>query len=238
MVSCPPENDRDDRQVRSFVRRNGRITPAQEKALAELLPRYGVTVADGLIDPQQIFERPAPLVLEIGFGNGDALCWMAQQQPQFNFIGVEVYRAGIGHALRHIEEQQLSNVRVLDSDAVVLLKQHIAPASLQAIRIYFPDPWPKKRHHKRRLIQPEFVELASSRLQPGGQLHLATDWEHYAEQMLHVLSDQPQLSNAAGSGDGYADRPYWRPQTRFERRGLRLGHGVWDLLFQLRDGDH
>ena len=220
-----------DRRVRTFVRRAGRLTPAQAKALSDLLPRYGVADEPHLISSESCFNHAGPLVLEIGFGNGDALVWMAQQQPAHCFIGIEVHRPGVGHALRAIHQAQLANVRVLEADAVEVLRQRISPHSLNGLRIYFPDPWHKKRHTKRRLIQDEFVALAASRLETGGLLHLATDWEPYAEQMMAVCSAHPELVNEAGPGH-YAPRPHWRPVTRFERRGQRLGHGVWDLLFR------
>lgn len=219
------------RHIRSFVRRAGRLTPGQSKALSDLIPQFGVAEQPQTVSSQALFGDQRPLVVEIGFGNGDALAWMAQQQPDHGFIGLEVHRPGVGHALRTIKRLELTNARVLEADAVEFLKQRIAPASLAGIRIYFPDPWHKKRHNKRRLIQAPFVELAVSRLQPGGVLHLATDWQHYAEQMMTVCQQHAQLDNMCGT-DCYAERPSWRPVTRFENRGISLGHGVWDLLFQ------
>lgn len=224
---APPPSTR---AVRSFVRRAGRLTPAQSRALEELLPRYGVADKPCVLTTENLFARNAPLILEIGFGNGDALAWMAQQQPDAVYLGIEVHRPGIGHLLRRLSDEQIENVRVMEGDAVEILQQRIAPNSLGGLRIYFPDPWPKKRHVKRRLIQPGFIKLATSRLAPGGVLHAATDWEPYAEQMMTVLSAAPGLFNQQ-NGDGFAPRPKWRPETRFERRGLKLGHGVWDLLF-------
>lgn len=220
-----------DRRIRSFVRRAGRLTVAQAKALEELLPRYGVPDQPLTLSAPACFGHDCPLVVEIGFGNGDALTHMAKVQPDHGFIGLEVHRPGVGHVLRLIADQALENVRVLEADAVEILKQRIAPASLAGVRIYFPDPWHKKRHNKRRLVQDEFLALVCERLAPGALLHLATDWEAYAEQMMAVCSRRDDLRNLAGPGQ-YSERPEWRPVTRFERRGLRLGHGVWDLIFR------
>lgn len=217
------------RQVRSFVRREGRITASQQRALAELLPRFGVT-ADGVFDLDGIFGRRAPRTVEIGFGNGASLAQMAATAPEQDFLGIEVHRPGVGHLLLEIERRGLSNVRVLCADAVEILDRHIAPASLDRVLLFFPDPWPKKRHHKRRILQADFVALVHARLQPGGIFHMATDWQHYAEQMLEVMDAAPGFRNAAGRA-GFAPKPDYRPETKFERRGLRLGHGVWDLVF-------
>lgn len=217
------------RQVRSFVRREGRITASQQRALAELLPRFGVT-ADGVFDLDGIFGRRAPRTVEIGFGNGASLAQMAATAPEQDFLGIEVHRPGVGHLLLEIERRGLSNVRVLCADAVEILDRHIAPASLDRVLLFFPDPWPKKRHHKRRILQADFVALVHARLQPGGIFHMATDWQHYAEQMLEVMDAAPGFRNAAGRA-GFAPKPDYRPETKFERRGLRLGHGVWDLAF-------
>lgn len=217
------------RQIRSFVRREGRITSSQQRALAELLPRFGVT-AEGLFDLGGIFGRRAPRTLEIGFGNGASLAQMAATAPEQDFLGIEVHRPGVGHLLLEIERRGLRNVRVLCADAVEILDRHIPPASLDRVLLFFPDPWPKKRHHKRRILQAEFVTLVHARLKPGGIFHMATDWQHYAEQMLEVMDAAPGFRNAAGRG-GFAPKPDYRPETKFERRGLRLGHGVWDLVF-------
>ncbi|HVN99455.1 MAG TPA: tRNA (guanosine(46)-N7)-methyltransferase TrmB [Steroidobacteraceae bacterium] len=214
------------RTVRSFVRRSGRQTPAQQRALLELWPRYGVPNATGLIEFSVLFGRIAPVTLEIGFGNGDHLAARAQAEPERNFLGIEVHRPGIGHLLRSAAAADLANLRVIEQDAVEVLASRIAPDSLDEAQILFPDPWPKKRHHKRRLIQPEFVALLANRLRIGGRLHLATDWEPYAQQMRAVLDGCPQLATATG---GHAPL---RAATRFERRGLRLGHGVCDLVFE------
>jgi len=225
--------ERIHRTVRSFVRREGRLTPGQERALEELWPLYGIDEAEGLMDLDSLFERTAPIVFEIGFGNGSSLAEMAAKQPDTNFIGVEVHRPGVGHLLKLIEEQGLTNCRVACTDAVELLKHRIADNSLDRLQLYFPDPWHKKRHHKRRIIQAAFVTLLSQKIKPGGHLHMATDWQHYAEQMLDDLSQNNDFINCADSS-GYIPRPDYRPLTKFEQRGQRLGHGVWDLLFERR----
>jgi len=221
------------RTVRSFVRREGRLTPGQERALDDLWPLYGIDEAEGLIDLAALFGRKAPIVFEIGFGNGSSLAEMAANQPDTNFIGVEVHRPGVGHLLKLIEEQGLTNLRVACTDAVELLKDRIADNSLDRLQLFFPDPWHKKRHHKRRIIQPAFVSLLSEKIKSGGHLHMATDWQHYAEQMLDDLSQNTDFINCADSLD-YIPRPDYRPLTKFEQRGQRLGHGVWDLLFKRR----
>jgi len=217
------------RRVRSFVRRPGRLTPAQQRALEELLPIYQIDST--LADLRAAFERPAPLVLEIGFGNGEALVGMATAEPDFNFVGVEVHEPGVGRALRAIEEGGLANVRVAMRDAVELLDRQVRPGSLEQVRIYFPDPWPKKRHHKRRIIQPEFVAALAASIRIGGLLHLATDWAPYAEWMLEVLDRCEDFENLA---QPWAEKPIWRPQTRFERRGRGRGYRISDLLFARR----
>lgn len=215
------------RRVRSFVRRPGRLTPAQERALTDLLPRYAIP--DEGVDLRKAFESAAPLVVEIGFGNGQALAWMADNEPEKHFVGIEVHEPGVGRLLRSLDDGAIGNVRVAMRDAVEVLNQQTAPDSLDEIRIYFPDPWPKKRHHKRRLIQPPFLELVESRLRPGGLLHLATDWAPYAEWMLEALEKTPALKLV---GSPYVDRPAWRPQTHFEQRGQRKGHTITDILCQ------
>lgn len=224
-----PPSEEKHRHVRSFVRREGRITPSQQRALGELLPRFGVTL-DGMLDLDVVFGRSAPRTLEIGFGNGASLAIMAAQAPEHDFLGIEVHRPGVGHLLQEIERLALSNLRVICADAVEVLQQHVPPASLDHVLLFFPDPWPKKRHHKRRILQASFVELIRARLKPGGNFHMATDWQEYAEQMLEVMDNAPGFSNSAGRGQ-YAVKPDYRPETKFERRGLRLGHGVWDLVF-------
>ena len=217
------------RPVRSYVLRAGRMGSGQQRALQELGPRFVLPFEPRQADFAQAFGRQAPRVLEIGFGMGDATARIAAALPETDFIGVEVHPPGVGALLRLIGEQGLNNVRIVRHDAVEVLREMVAPASLAGVHLYFPDPWHKKRHHKRRLVQPAFVALVASRLQPGGYLHCATDWEPYAQQMLQVLGAEPALVNTA---EGFAPRPAWRPLTRFEQRGLRLGHGVRDLLFR------
>lgn len=216
------------RRIRSFVRRPGRMTEAQRRALETLLPQY--CIDESCTDLRQSFERPAALVLEIGFGNGDALLWMAEREAEKNFVGVEVHEPGVGRLLLGLEEQDQANVRVAMRDVVELLTEQTVDASLDEVRIYFPDPWPKKRHHKRRLIQPEFIQLLEQKMRPGGRLHLATDWQPYAEWMLEVLSGSTRLTRTDAP---WTERPDWRPQTHFERRGLRKGHSIFDLVYRL-----
>jgi tRNA (guanine-N7-)-methyltransferase len=220
------------RAVRSFVRRAGRMTDAQQRALLELWPRYGVPAGDGPLELADLFGRSAPCTLEIGFGNGDHLAARALAEPQRNFLGVEVHRPGIGHLLRAAAAADLGNLRVLEQDAVEVLRSRIAPEALEEVQILFPDPWPKKRHHKRRLIQPDFAMLVASRLRRGGRLHLATDWEPYAQHMRLVLDGCPSLAPLVlRAGEGQAARAV----TRFEQRGLRLGHAVCDLVYERVD---
>ena len=219
------------RVVRSFVRREGRLTAGQQRALDELWPRYGVEAEGPVLDLDTLFGRQAPKVMEIGIGMGDALAQMALENPDNDYIGVEVHRPGIGRVMARLDEQGCHNVRLFCHDAVEVLEQRIAAESLDRVLIFFPDPWHKKRHHKRRLIQPPFVELLRQKLKPGGVLHLATDWEDYAMQMMDVLSNAPGFANEAGKGR-FAPRPGYRPVTKFEKRGQRLGHGIWDLLFR------
>jgi tRNA (guanine-N7-)-methyltransferase len=214
--------------IRSFVHRRGHITQGQREALETLLEKWSLAYSKHPLQTAAVFGRQAPLVLEIGFGMGETTEKIAQARPQDDFLGVEVFNAGVGSLLRRIEDSALSNVRIVQHDAVEVVRDMIAPNSLAGVHIYFPDPWPKKRHHKRRLIQTSFITLLASRIAPGGYIHCATDWEHYAHQMLEVLGEQEALKNTA---DGFAPRPDFRPQTKFETRGLRLGHGVWDLMF-------
>jgi len=219
------------RSIRSFVVRAGRMGPGQTRALAELGPRFVLPYAAAPLDFGASFGRDAPRVLEIGFGMGDATAAIAQALPGTDFIGVEVHTPGVGALLKQIGERGLTNLRLIQFDAVDVLQQMIAPGSLSGVHLFFPDPWHKKKHHKRRLVQPEFVRLLADRLAPGGYLHCATDWQPYAEQMLQVLAAEPALRNPF---DGYAPRPDYRPLTKFENRGLKLGHGVWDLVFVRR----
>ncbi|MGC4075598.1 MAG: tRNA (guanosine(46)-N7)-methyltransferase TrmB [Rubrivivax sp.] len=221
------DNPSPQRPIRSYVLRAGRMGTGQQRALAELGPRYVLPYAAQPLDFAAVFGRTAPVVLEIGFGMGDATAQVAAATPERDLLGVEVHEPGVGALLRQIGERGLENVRILRHDAVEVLREMIPPASLAGVHVWFPDPWHKKRHNKRRLIQPAFVELVASRLAPGGYLHCATDWQPYAEQMLEVLS----ASSLANTADAYAERPAWRPLTKFEARGLRLGHGVWDLVF-------
>jgi tRNA (guanine-N7-)-methyltransferase len=219
------------RSIRSFVTRAGRITEAQQRALEESWPKFGVEFDGKPLDLDKLFGRRAPRVVEIGFGNGENLAALAAAHPDRDYLGIEVHRAGVGRLMLAAEIGQLTNVRIACHDAVEVLEHQLAPESLDEILILFPDPWHKKRHHKRRLIQPPFVGLAVSRLKPGGLLRLATDWEPYAIQMLEVLSASEALSNVAPNG-GYVEKPAERITTRFEKRGQRLGHGVWDLAFR------
>lgn len=224
---------RPHRRVRSFVRREGKITAAQRRALEELWPRYGLQPAAEPLDLAALFGRRAPVTLEIGFGNGDALAEMADAHPEQDFIGIEVHRPGVGRLLLSLEQRGLANVRVICADATDVVPSAFAPASLACILIFFPDPWPKKRHHKRRLIQPEFAMTLSEKLAPGGLLHVATDWPDYAEHIRQTLDTLPGLRNSAGA-QGYAERPEYRPETRFERRGVERGHPVYDLIYRRR----
>ncbi|GAA4327547.1 tRNA (guanosine(46)-N7)-methyltransferase TrmB [Pigmentiphaga soli] len=217
--------------IRSFVHRRGHITQSQKEALDTLAGKWTLPYQDHHLKVAAAFGREAPTVLEIGFGMGETTAQIAQAQPERNFIGVEVFNAGVGAMLRRIEQAGLRNVRIVQHDAVDVVRNMIAPDSLSGVHVYFPDPWPKKRHHKRRLIQSPFVALLATRIAPGGYLHCATDWQPYAEQMLEVLHAEPLLANTA---DGFSPRPAWRPQTKFEARGLRLGHGVWDVIFERR----
>lgn len=217
------------RPIRSYVLRQGRLTAAQQRARDELLPRYGIPFSPEPIDLDRVFGRAAPKILEIGFGMGETTARVAADHPGNDYLGIEVHTPGVGSLLKRVAELGLANVRVIQHDAVEVLERMIPPASLDGAHVFFPDPWPKKRHHKRRLIQPPLVALLTSRLKRGACVHVATDWEEYAQQILEVLSAEPLLANTAG---GYAPRPEHRPLTKFENRGLKLGHGVWDLVFR------
>lgn len=233
--AAPAAGDDDDanplhlRRIRSFVTRAGRVSTGQRRAIDELGPHFVIPYGSAQPDWDAIFGRRAPRVLEIGFGMGASTAEIAALRPGDDFIGVEVHEPGVGALLKLIGEQQLSNIRIIQHDAVEVLAQMIAPDSLDGVHIFFPDPWHKARHHKRRLIQPPFVAQLAAHLKPGAYLHCATDWQNYAEQMLEVLSADPSLENTV---QDYAPRPGYRPVTKFERRGLRLGHGVWDLVFR------
>jgi tRNA (guanine-N7-)-methyltransferase len=219
------------RRIRSFVTRAGRVSTGQRRALDEFGPRFVLQFKPTPLDWEDAFGRSAAHVLEIGFGMGGTTAEIAATRASDDFLGVEVHEPGVGALLKLIGEQSLTNIRIIQHDAVEVLEQMIAESSLDGVHVYFPDPWHKARHHKRRLIQPKFVALLVSRLKPGGYLHLATDWQNYAEQMLEVLSAETGLVNTAKD---YAPRPEFRPVTKFERRGLKLGHGVWDLMFKRR----
>jgi tRNA (guanine-N7-)-methyltransferase len=219
------------RPVRSYVLRAGRMGSGQVRALDQLAPRWVLPFAAAPLDARALFGRNAPLVVEIGFGMGQATAEIAAARPETDFIGIEVHEPGVGALLQRIDAARLANVRIVRHDAVAVIEHMVAPGSLAGAMVFFPDPWPKKRHWKRRLIQPLFVSLLASRLAPGGVLHCATDWQPYAEQMLEVLGAEPLLRNRA---EGFAPRPAHRPMTKFEQRGVALGHGVWDLLFERR----
>ncbi len=215
--------------IRSFVLRQGRVSNAQRRAVDTLLPVYGVDYAPGVLDFAQVFGRQAPVILEIGFGIGETTARIAESHPGNDYLGLEVHTPGVGALLKRIAELDLANIRIVQHDAVEVIERMIAPATLAGAHIFFPDPWPKKRHHKRRLIQADFVALLASRLAPGAYLHAATDWQEYAEQILAVLCAESALANTA---QGFAPRPDYRPLTKFESRGLALGHGVWDIIFR------
>lgn len=222
------------RTVRSYVLRAGRVTEGQQRALDELWPVFGVEAGESRLDFEAIFGNGRPVIMEIGFGNGEATWRMAKDHPGENYLGVEVHRPGVGRLLLNIEEQGLENVRIACEDAVDLLRERIPDASLAGVRIYFPDPWPKKRHHKRRIVQPAFIALLADKMAEGGILHLATDWEPYAEFMLEVMHGSAEFENLSASG-GFCPKPEWRPPTKYEQRGERLGHKVADLVFRRID---
>ena len=255
--SSTPDN-RFTRPIRSFVKREGKLTSGQTNAIEQLWPSHGVDLDEHQLDLAELFGRDAPVVLEIGFGNGLSLAEMAEVHADMNFFGIEVHTPGVGSCLVQVKKRELSNIRVSGDDAVLVLNQQIPDASLERVQIFFPDPWHKKRHHKRRLIQPAFVEHLIAKLKPGGQIHVATDWQNYAEHILAVLSNNPALTNSAKDapsveqflsdkgellldseqwGDealleqGSSIKPDYRPHTKYEARGVRLGHGVWDIIF-------
>jgi tRNA (guanine-N7-)-methyltransferase len=218
------------RRIRSFVLRAGRTTPAQERALGELWPTYGLDLETAPLDLARVFGRAAPRCLEIGFGAGEVIGALAETNPHVDYLGIEVHRSGVGRLLLRAQQCSFKNLRVICSDAVDVLRDHIADAAFDEVLVFFPDPWHKKRHHKRRLIEPSFVSLVAAKLRSGGILRLATDWQAYAEQMLEVCNANPALESLSPDGT-YVARPEFRPPTRFERRGERLGHGVWDLAY-------
>lgn len=225
------------RRIRSFVKREGRLTLAQERAIDELFPLYGLALQESALNLDEVFQRSDAAqheisrILEIGFGNGSSLAEMAASNPEQDYIGIEVHRPGVGNLLQQIEKLNLKNIRVINDDGVEVLKQMIADESLDAVYLFFADPWHKKRHHKRRIVQAEFVQLLRKKLKVGGIFHMATDWEHYAKHMMKVMNQAEGFENSAGK-DQYLPRPDYRPLTKFEQRGQRLGHGVWDLIFK------
>lgn len=225
------ESSRLFRPIRSFVRREGRLTRGQARALEELWPRFGLQPGDTEINCTAVFDREAPTILEIGFGNGESFAAMAEAHSANNYIGIEVHRPGVGNLLLQLRQRDIENVRVICEDASDVLKNNIADQSFDAIYLFFPDPWPKRKHHKRRLVQSDFVQRLRQKLKVGGVFHMATDWQEYAEHMLQVMTAAAGYSNVVGVG-AYSPKPDYRPETKFERRGLKLGHGVWDLLFQ------
>ena len=220
------------RRIRSFVLREGRMTPAQQRAFDTHWARFGIDYSGHAQDHAARFARRAPLVMEIGFGNGEALAWASEHDPARDYLGIEVHGPGVGRLMNTLAARDTRNVRLYRHDAVEVLEHEIPPGTLAEARIWFPDPWHKKRHNKRRIIQPEFVALLASRMAPDGLLHLATDWQPYAEHMLETMEAAPGWRNAVAPGQ-YAEKPTWRIETHFERRGLRLGHGVWDLLYRV-----
>jgi len=219
------------RRVRSFVRRPGRMTPSQQRAIAGLWPEYGIDFEPKRLDPLTIFGRDAPLVLEIGFGNGETLVAQAVADPERNYLGIEVHEPGIGHCLLRLRAEGCNNVRLIRHDALEVLEHCIADASVERINLYFPDPWPKKRHHKRRLIQPAFLDLAAARLAPGGSLHIATDWQNYAEHIDEAIRGCDRF-RIETTREHRGDAPIDRPTTKFERRGLGKGHRIRDWLLR------
>lgn len=224
------------RPIRSFVIRGGRLTDGQARALEQLWPSYGIDrpPAGKRLDYPELFGRSAPVIAEIGFGNGEATWRTARDYPEQDFIGIEVHRPGVGHLLLALDEHRVGNVRVACEDAVEFMDEAIPPASLSGVRLFFPDPWPKKRHHKRRIVQPDFIACLARSMAPGAVLHLATDWAPYAEHMVEVIAENASFRNLAEDGP-YSPRPAWRPETRYELRGKRLGHEVFDLLYEKID---
>lgn len=219
------------RRIRSFVKREGRLTKGQQRALDELFPVYGFSSDDAIFDLDEKFGRVAPKILEIGFGNGTSLAEIAKTHPENDYLGIEVHRPGIGNLLLQIENEQLQNIRVMSDDAVEVLEKNIADNSLDAVYLFFADPWHKQKHHKRRIVQSVFVQLLRKKLKTDGIFHMATDWQDYAKHMMGIMSEAEGFENTAGQGE-YIERPDYRPLTKFEQRGQRLGHGVWDLIFR------
>ena len=234
MTEKAQKNSTGQRKIRSYVRREGRFTPSQRLAFKSLWPVYGVDKTVEQWDFEKLFGRRSDVFLELGFGDGRVLKTLAARHPENDYLGIEVHRPGVGRVMRELNEEGLMNVKLAAEDGMDILQQNIAAKSLAGLLIFFPDPWHKKKHHKRRMIQPEFVHMAATRIKPGGILHLATDWEDYAAQMMEVLSAEPLLENIHLEY-AFIERPESRPLTKYEQRGLRLGHGVWDLLFRRRE---
>jgi tRNA (guanine-N7-)-methyltransferase len=228
------EDQKPMRAVRSFVLRAGRMTEGQQRGLDEAWPEMGLDIASGMIEPAALFGRDAPLVLEIGFGMGDSLLQMARQMPEKNYIGIEVHRPGVGRLLNNARNEGLTNIRVYAEDAVEVLAKCIPDGSLDCLQLFFPDPWHKKKHNKRRIVQPAFAQTVRNKLKVGGVFHMATDWENYAEHMMEVMSAAEGYRNSVGTG-GFSPQPDFRPVTKFQNRGEKLGHGVWDLMFERID---
>jgi len=227
--SMTATTDPSKRHIRSYVLRQGRVSPAQQRACETLLPRFGIPYAAQALDLEQAFGRSAPKIFEIGFGMGDSTATIALAHPENDYLALEVHTPGVGNLLKLIDLQQIANIRIIRHDAVEVLRDMIAADTLDGVHIFFPDPWHKARHNKRRLIQAPFIAQLVRKLKPGGYIHVATDWQNYAEQVLAVLAAEPLLENTAA---GYAPRPDYRPLTKFEQRGIRLGHGVWDMVFR------
>ncbi len=228
----PDATDLRSRHIRSFVLRQSRLSPAQERAVETLLPRFGIPYEEKLLDLEQAFGRAAPKILEIGFGMGESTAEIALAHPENDYLALEVHTPGVGNLLKLIDAQQIANIRIVRHDAVEVVRDMLGDASLDGVHVFFPDPWHKARHNKRRLIQGPFISKLAKRLKPGGYLHVATDWKDYAEQVLAVLTAEPLLENTAAD---YAPRPAYRPLTKFEQRGIRLGHGVWDVVFRRKN---
>ncbi len=228
MIQSPKKINPD--KIRSFICRQGRATAGQKLALQKYWDKYCLHF-DQSFEPDLVFSRNAPLIVEIGFGNGESLAEMAESNPQLNYLGIEVHRPGVGHLMRILEEKGLNNVRIYHHDAIEVLEQKIAPHSVTGVHLFFPDPWQKRKHHKRRIVRPAFIELLNQKLRSGGYFHAATDWQHYAKEMLSILSAGSGMINMSPD-QSFCERPDYRPTTKFEKRGLRLGHGVWDLIFK------
>lgn len=222
------------RTIKSFILRQGRLTQGQQRALDELWPVFGIDYQDTALDFERVFGNNQPVVLEIGFGNGESLLQMAAENPDQNFVGIEVHRPGVGHLLHLIGEQGLQNLRVMNHDAIDILQNQIADHSLSRVQLFFPDPWHKKKHNKRRIVQTAFLDLLATTLKANGQIHFATDWEPYAVHMMQTLEQHKQFANTQPANQ-FTPKPAYRPETKFERRGQRLGHGVWDLVFNIQN---